>query len=172
MNLYRKISNYHDNNIFLSPLSVSSGFAALLMASDGVTHEEILKGMNLEQLERADQPELIPRLFQLLHENITQNGSLKLDQSMALFMRQHFAVEKTFEDKLKTFFDADIKTVDFTDTKGSVRIINEYIKQHTNGKVTEVISNLDQLTYLLLVNTIFFQGKLELHIDVICVYNF
>ncbi|XP_028251990.1 protein Z-dependent protease inhibitor [Parambassis ranga] len=162
MNLYRKISNYHDKNIFLSPLSISSGFAALLMASDGVTHEEILKGMNLEQLERGDQPELIPRLFQLLHENITQNGSLKLDQSMAMFMRQHFAVEKTFEDKIKRFFDADIKTVDFTDTKGSVRFINEYIKQQTDGKVTEVISNLDPLTHLLLVNTIFFQGAWEM----------
>ncbi|AWP16532.1 Protein Z-dependent protease inhibitor [Scophthalmus maximus] len=158
MNLYRKISSYHDKNIFFSPLSISTSFAALLMASDGVTHEELLRGLNLEQLERANQPELIPELFQLLHENITQNGSLKLDQGMAIFMHRRFEVEKTFEDQIKKFFDADISTIDFTDTKGSIKFINEFIKHKTEDKVTEIISRLDALTQLMLINTIFFQG--------------
>ncbi|XP_018545504.1 protein Z-dependent protease inhibitor [Lates calcarifer] len=162
MKLYRKISTYHDKNIFFSPLSISTSFAALLMASDGVTHEELLRGLNLEQLERADQPELIPQLFQLLNENITRNGSLKLDQSMALFMRQQFQVEKQFEDQIKKFFDADIKTVDFADAKGTVKVINDYIKQKTEDKVTEVISSLDAQTQLMLINTIFFQGAWQL----------
>lgn len=159
MNLYRKISNYHDKNIFFSPLSISTSFAALLLASEGVTHEELLKGLNLEQLEQADQPELIPKLFQLLNENITQNGSLKLDQSMALFMRQQFGVEKIYEDQIKTFFDAEIKSVDFADTERSISLINEYIKHKTEDKVIEMISTLDAATQLMLINTIFFQGK-------------
>lgn len=160
MNLYRNISSYHDKNIFFSPLSISTSFAALLMASDGVTHEEILKGLNLEELERADQPELIPTLFQLLHEGIVQNGSLKLDQGMALFMRQQFAVKEIFKGQIKKFFDADVKSVDFADTKGSISFINEYIKHKTKDKVTEMISTLDATTQLMLINTIFFQGKL------------
>ncbi|MEQ2165007.1 hypothetical protein GOODEAATRI_012564, partial [Goodea atripinnis] len=158
MDLYRKISSYHDNNVFFSPLSISTSFAALLMASGGGTHQEILRGLNLQQLEMADQPELIPRLFQLLQENIAQNGSLKVDQSMALFIRQQFEVEKAFEDKMRTFFHADIKTVDFADTKGSVRYINEYIRQKTKDKITEMLSTLDETTLLLLINSIFFQG--------------
>ncbi|XP_042356490.1 protein Z-dependent protease inhibitor [Plectropomus leopardus] len=162
MNLYRKISSYHDKNIFFSPLSISTSFAALLMATDGVTHEEILKGLNLEQLERADQPELIPQLFQLLHESITQNGSLKLDQSMGLFIRQEFELQVMFQEQIKMFFDADIKTVDFADREGSVRFINEYIKNKTEGKVTEMISTLDTQTQLMLINTIFFQGTWKL----------
>ncbi|XP_044023536.1 protein Z-dependent protease inhibitor [Siniperca chuatsi] len=162
MNLYRKISSYHDKNIFFSPLSISTSFAALLMASDGVTHGEILKGLNLEQLEQHDQPELIPKLFQLLNENITLNGKLKLDQSMALFMRQQFRVEKIFEDQIKKFFDADIKSLDFADTKGSIHFINEYIKHKTENKVTEMISTLDALTQLMLINTIFFQGTWQI----------
>lgn len=161
MNLYRKISSYHDKNIFFSPLSISTSFAALLMASDGVTHQEILKGLNLEQLERADQPQLIPTLFKLLLENITQNGSLKLDHGMALFTRQQFVVEKTFEDQIKTFFDADIKSVDFANTTESINFINEYIKQKTQNKVTDMISSLDALTQVMLIDTIFFQGKLK-----------
>lgn len=159
MNLYRKISSYHDKNIFFSPLSISTSFAALLMASDGDTYKEILKGLKLERLERADQPELIPTLFQLLHESITQNGSQELDQSMALFMRPQFEVEKVFQDQLKTFFEADIQRVDFADTKGSISFINEFIKNKTRDKVSEMISTLDPATRLMLINTIFFQGS-------------
>ncbi|XP_063765597.1 protein Z-dependent protease inhibitor-like [Eleginops maclovinus] len=158
MNLYRKISNYHDKNIFFSSLSISTSFAALLLASDGVTHQEILKGLNLEQLERADQPQLIPTLFKLLHENITQNGTMKLDQGMTLFTRQQFVLKKAFEDQIKTFFDADIQSVDFADTRGSINFINEYIKQKTQDKVNDMISSLDALTQVMLINTIFFQG--------------
>lgn len=161
MNLYRKISSFHDKNIFFSPLSISTSFAALLMASDGVTREEMLKVLNLEQLEQADQPELIPKLFQLLNENITQNGSLKLDHGMALFVHPQCEVEMTFADQIKTFFDADVKSIDFSDTKGSISFINEYIKQKTQDKVTEMISTLDAMTQVMLINTIFFQGKLN-----------
>lgn len=161
MNLYRKISSLHDKNIFFSPLSISTSFAALLMASDGVTHEEILKGLNLHQLERAEQPELLPKLFELLNENITRNGSLKLEQGMALFVHPQFEVEKTFEDQIKKYFDADIKSVDFGNTEGTIGFINEYVKHKTHGKVTKVISTLDTVTRLMLINTIFFQGELN-----------
>ncbi|XP_035529638.1 protein Z-dependent protease inhibitor [Morone saxatilis] len=162
MNLYRKISNYHDKNIFFSPLSISTSFAALLMASDGDTHEEMLKGLNLEQLDQADHPQLIPELFQLLNDNITQNGSLKLEQGMALFILQQFEVETMFEDQIKKFFDADIKRVDFADTKGSIGFINEYIKCKTEDKVTKMISTLDTMTRVMLINTIFFQGAWQM----------
>lgn len=162
MNLYQKISSFHDKNIFFSPLSISTSFAALLMASDGVTYEEILEGLNLHQLEQAGQPDLIPGLFKLLNNNITQNGSLQLDQGMAFFMHPKFGVEKTFQDQLKTFFDADIKSVDFTNTKATVTFINEYIKSKTHDKISNVVSSLDATTQLMLTNTIFFQGELKL----------
>lgn len=166
MNLYRKISSFHDENIFVSPLSVSASFAALLMASDGVTYKEILKGLNLHRLEQADQPELIPKLFKQLKENITRNGSLQLDQGMALFMHQEFQVEKVFEDQLKMFFDASIKSVDFNDTKGTIDLINEYIKRKTQGKITKAVSALDAMARLMLINTIFFQGGLNCSCEV------
>ncbi|XP_037550445.1 protein Z-dependent protease inhibitor [Nematolebias whitei] len=162
MNLYRKIAGSSDKNIFFSPLSISTSFAALLMASDGVTREEILKVLNLKQLAVDHQPELIPRLFQLLQENVAHNGSLKLDQSTALFIHQQFKVERMFTDRMKKFFHADIKTVDFADTEGSISFINEYIKQKTENKIPEMISTLDETTQLLLINSIFFQGAWQM----------
>ncbi|XP_054909272.1 protein Z-dependent protease inhibitor [Poeciliopsis prolifica] len=162
MNLYRKISSHHDKNVFFSPLSISASFAALLMASGGVTRQEILRVLNLDQLESSEHPQLIPRLFQLLQENIAQNGSLKLDQNMALFVHQRMELQNEFEDKIRTFFHADVKRVDFADTKGSVSYVNEYIRQKTQNKITEMISTLDETSQLLLINSIFFRGAWQL----------
>lgn len=161
MNLYRKISSFHDKNIFFSPLSISTSFAALLMGSDGITYDEILEGLNLHHLEQDGQPELIAGLFKLLNDNITQNGSLQLEQGMALFINLEFVVEKTFHEQLKTFFDADIKSADFADTKGTVKLINEYFKSKTHNKISNVVSSVDVMTQLMLTNTIFFQGELK-----------
>ncbi|XP_072313931.1 protein Z-dependent protease inhibitor-like [Eucyclogobius newberryi] len=158
VNLYRRISNYHDKNIFFSPLSISTTFAALLLATDGVTHEEILKGFNLQQLDRANQPEGIPQLFQLLHENITQNGSLKLEQDMAMFVSDKLDLEKTFEEQMGKYFEAEIKAVNFSDNGQSVVYINDYIKGKTKDRIKNMISTLDAETKLMLINTIFFRG--------------
>ncbi|KAM9786440.1 protein Z-dependent protease inhibitor [Syngnathus typhle] len=158
MDLYRKISTYHDKNIIFSPLSISTSFAALSMAANGDTYEEILKGLKLKNLEQDDQPDLIPKLFQMLHGNISQNGTTKLDQSTSLFVRQHFIIEKTFEEQMKSYFYADIKNVDFEETNTSVSLINDHIKDKTRGKVTEMLSRIDPMTELMMINTFYFQG--------------
>lgn len=157
MNLYRTISSIHDKNIFFSPLSVSNSFAALSLASGGVTHQEILTGLNLHHM--GNETERLPKLFQLLNENITQNASLKLGQGMAVFLQSRYQVEKSFLDQTSEFFGAEIKNVDFADTTNTVDFINTYIKQKTHNKVGNVISTLNPLTQLMLINTVFFQGK-------------
>lgn len=159
MNLYRRISQYSDKNVFFSPLSISKTFAALLMATEGDTREEILAGLNLRIFDKSNQPELIPHLFQLLHENITQNGSLQLDQHMAMFLSEKLDVEKAFEEQMREYFEAEIKTVDFTNAGQCVTYINEYIKDKTKGRLKDMLSSLDPETMLMLVNTIFFRGE-------------
>ncbi|KTF97242.1 hypothetical protein cypCar_00033969 [Cyprinus carpio] len=73
MNLYCKISSYHDKNFIFSPLSVSMSFAMLLLAAKGSTHSQIEKGLNLDSLDGTGDATLIPQLFEQLQKNITQN---------------------------------------------------------------------------------------------------
>lgn len=159
MNLYRRISLYSDKNVFFSPLSISTSFAALLMATGGDTREEILTGLNLQHLGKSNHPELIPHLFQLLHENITQNGSLQLDQHMAMFISEKLDIERVFEEQMKEYFEAEIKTVDFSNAGQCMTYINDYIKGKTKGRLKDMLSTLDAETELMLINTIFFRGE-------------
>ncbi|XP_016402120.1 protein Z-dependent protease inhibitor-like, partial [Sinocyclocheilus rhinocerous] len=83
MNLYRKISSYHDKNIFFSPLSVSTSFATLLLASKGSTRSQMEKGLNLDSLDGTGDATLIPQLFEQLQKNISQDGKLHIEQGTA-----------------------------------------------------------------------------------------
>ncbi|KAG9268773.1 protein Z-dependent protease inhibitor-like [Astyanax mexicanus] len=161
MNLYRKISSQHDNNIFFSPLSVSTAFAALSLAARNSTRSQILSGLNLDTLEQNGQPELIPQLFQHLQGNITHDGALKLDQGTALFVDLHFQIERAFSDQIKKFFDADVENVDFGKADISKETINKHVRKKTGDKVKEIVSSIEPLTQMMLINTIFFQGAWE-----------
>ena len=57
------------------------------------------------------------------------------------------------------FFGADVMHVNLTDKEGSIDLINEYISKKTGNKVTKMLTSMDPITQLMLINTIFFQGK-------------
>ncbi|XP_030628645.1 protein Z-dependent protease inhibitor [Chanos chanos] len=165
INLYRKISSHHDNNIFFSPLCVSTAFATLSLAAKGSTLSQILTGLNLAALERKGQSELIPQLFHNLQGNITQHEAMKLHQGTALFVQLNYEVEKAFSDQIKKFFNADVFNVDFGKPAVSMANINEYVKQRTGDKVKQMVTSIEPLTQLMLLNTIFFQGDWEFPFD-------
>ncbi|KAL1258468.1 hypothetical protein QQF64_011712 [Cirrhinus molitorella] len=165
MNLYRKISSYHDKNIFFSPLSVSTSFASLLLAAKGSTRAEIVKGLNLNPIDVTGDAALIPQLFEQLQKNISQDEKLHSEQGTALFIDERFTVEREFGDQMETFFGADVTAVDFSKTELSKSIINEYVSRKTGGKVSEMLTSVEPLTQMMLLNTIFFQGDWDRPFD-------
>nr|XP_023657921.1 protein Z-dependent protease inhibitor-like [Paramormyrops kingsleyae] len=170
MNLYRRISSYHDDNIFFSPLCMSTAFVTLSMGAREFTREQILRGLNLAALDQ-DGAGLIPALFQELLENVTQSKELQLEQGFALFVHDDFEVSTTFSNQIKDFFRADVMNVNFANHALSKAAINEYMKHKTRNKITEALSKIEPMTQLILINTIFFQGMWEFPFDVKATVN-
>ncbi|XP_035276210.1 serpin peptidase inhibitor, clade A (alpha-1 antiproteinase, antitrypsin), member 10a [Anguilla anguilla] len=159
MSLYREIASASDDNVFFSPLCVSSALAALSTGAQGATREKILQGLGVAPLEQDGQPERIPDLFHKLQEAVTKNEALQFDQAAALFVRQQLEVETAFSDLIKKYFGADVNKVDFANAQASKTAINEYVKSKTGGKVMEVVGTVDPQTALMLISSVFFQGN-------------
>ncbi|NXK25209.1 ZPI inhibitor, partial [Arenaria interpres] len=128
-NLYRKIAMTHDNNVIISPLSVSALMTAYMLAAKGDTHRQILKGLNLHALKDKVDLHHLPALFKQLKDNITMNEQLLLEQ------------------------------VDFQNFTQAKSVINQNINKRTKGKIQELFEELDRHTKLLLVDYIVFKGK-------------
>ncbi|NXL27460.1 ZPI inhibitor, partial [Glaucidium brasilianum] len=128
-NLYRKIAMTHDNNVIISPLSVSALMTAYMLAAKGETHSQIVKSLNLHALkDRVDRHHL-PALFKQLKDNMTMNEELLLVQ------------------------------VDFENFTRAKSVINHNINKRTKGKIPELFEELDRHNKLLLVDYIVFKGK-------------
>ncbi|NXY21014.1 ZPI inhibitor, partial [Atrichornis clamosus] len=128
-NLYRRVAMTHDNNVIISPLSVSALMTVYMLAAKGETYRQIVKGLNLHAVrDRVDQQHL-PALFKQLIGNITMNEEFLLVQ------------------------------VDFENFTQAKLLINQNINKRTKGKIPELFEELDRHNKLVLVDYIVFKGK-------------
>ncbi|NXG16426.1 ZPI inhibitor, partial [Grallaria varia] len=128
-NLYRKIAMTHDNNVIISPLSVSALMTAYMLAAKGETYRQIVKALNLHALKDSLDCHHLPALFKQLRDNITMNDELVLVQ------------------------------VDFENFTQAKLLINQNIYKRTKGKIPDLFEELDRHNKLLLVDYIVFKGK-------------
>lgn len=158
-NLYRKIASKHDDNIVISPLSVSTAFAWLSLGAHGETKAQLLRGLNLHQFEDTQTFHLLPVLFQQVMENITRNDELQLSQGNSLFLQKDIEVKESFLNQSLLYFDAEITNLDFQNTHESINIINDYISKKTNGEITNILKTFDPQCQMILLNWVLFKGK-------------
>ncbi|NXR82780.1 ZPI inhibitor, partial [Pycnonotus jocosus] len=128
-NLYRKIAMTHDNNVIISPLSVSALMSVYMMAAKGETYRQIVKGLNLHALKDRVDRQHLPALFKQLKGNITTNEEFLLVQ------------------------------VDFENITQAKLFINQNINKTTKGKIPGLFEELDRHNKLVLVDYIVFKGK-------------
>ncbi|NXL93839.1 ZPI inhibitor, partial [Alectura lathami] len=157
-NLYRKIAMTHDNNIIISPFSISTHMATYLLAAEGETHRQIVKGLNLHALKDRDR-RYLPALFHQLKDNITTNEELLFVQGILSFIQKDFVVKEAFLNLSKQYFDMEFLHVDFQNITQAKFAINQNINQRTKGKIPELFEEVDRHNKLLLVDYIFFKGK-------------
>uniref|UniRef100_UPI00398E9244 protein Z-dependent protease inhibitor-like n=1 Tax=Pristiophorus japonicus TaxID=55135 RepID=UPI00398E9244 len=157
-NLYRKIANLHEDNVFFSPISVSTTFAMLSLGAKQATHDDILRGLDIQELVNTNNQYLLHMLFQWLHRNITRNKGFLISQGSSLFVQDDIDLKPTFIDDLSRFYNADIIAVNFQETANTKDIINQYIRNRTDGKINKLLDSVASETKLMFTNYILFKG--------------
>ncbi|XP_077179679.1 protein Z-dependent protease inhibitor [Paroedura picta] len=155
--LYRKISLTHDNNIFISPLSLSFTLAVFAQASGGETHDQIVNSLNLHLLD--DQGNRLPAFFHQLQSNITKNEEFSLLHNTVSFVQKGLRIKDAFRNLSKKYFDMEFLTVDFHNSTLAKNAINQHIQRKTKGKIPSLFDTLDQQAKIILVDYIDFGGK-------------
>jgi len=141
-----------NENYMFSPLSIKMALAMAAVGADGETKEEILKTLNIENLNRFN--ELSAQLIQ----EYSENEKVTLNIANSLWLNTDFVGNVDFKDSFMTaiesYYKADSKTVN---NKNAVEMINNWVRNKTNHKITELISNSEFLAYI--VNAIYFKGE-------------
>jgi serpin peptidase inhibitor clade A protein 3 len=143
-------------NIFFSPMSISTAFSMLSLGAQDSTLAEIKQGFNFKEMSDKDQHQ---GFHYLLHRLKQESQDIRLDLGNTLFIDQRLQLQQKFLRAAKSMYDAETVPTNFQNLDASQREINDYVSQKTHGRIRNLIRNIDPGTVMLLTNYIFFRGK-------------
>uniref|UniRef100_A0AAY4AS94 Thyroxine-binding globulin n=1 Tax=Denticeps clupeoides TaxID=299321 RepID=A0AAY4AS94_9TELE len=154
---------YQYKNVFFSPLSVSTALAALSLGARGLTHQDLFSGLgfNVSDLTQEE----VHQGFHEILQNLRQKKLVDVKAGNGLFVSDQFKPHSEFLENVKELYFSEGFTTDFTKTPEAVHQINNYVKDKTVGKISDLVENLDPATAMYLVSYIYFKGKWDVPFD-------
>lgn len=151
-----------NGNTFISPTSLFMALSMLYNGADGETKEEIAKvleteGMTEEALNKAN--------ASLLTTLLKGSDQIQLEIANSIWINKRFHFQEAFTQNNENYFQAEIEEIDISDD-GSVKRINDWVKNATNGKIEDIIEEpLDSDLVAFLINAIYFKGDWKYEFD-------
>ena len=144
-----------NDNFCLSPLSASWALSMAANGAEGTTREQMyatlgFPGNDAKKI-NAYQQKIIKRLSALDPERVT------VGIANSMWVNENFKIKKEFEKSNTAYYDATIKNIKFD--AAAVEAINDWCSQKTNGKITEIVKEIDPMTQLFLINALYFNGR-------------
>ncbi|XP_069887523.1 serine protease inhibitor A3N-like [Dipodomys merriami] len=151
-------------NIIFSPLSIFTDLAFLGLGAQGTTLAEILKGLNFG-LPESCVAEIHQGFQHLLHTLNQPSDQLQLSMGNAMFIQEQLEVLGAFLEDAHTLYEAQIVPTNFQQPADAEQLINDFVRNETQGRIVELVRNLDPRTAMILVNYIFLKAKWETPFD-------
>jgi serine protease inhibitor len=150
-----------NENIMISPLSISYALSMTLNGADGATRDSMLKALRMNGIT----PDEINNSYKNLTEALLSvDKRVLMTIANSVWIEKNFTVKKSFTDILTDFYDAESKSFDINDASAPDKI-NVWIEDKTNGLIKEMVDKLDENTVMLLINAIYFKGKWKSQFD-------
>jgi serpin B len=150
-------TSFADSNVFLSPLSASMALGMTMNGAEGITFEEMRSTLgfgarNYQELNtayesligllRSIDPKVEFRIANAIYYDLADLGS---------------AVEPAFLSESEQHFDAEVKGLDFRRPE-TVDTVNDWASRNTNGRIPQIIDEIQDQIVMLLMNAIYFKG--------------
>lgn len=131
-----------DANLTVSPYSAGVALSMLAEGAEGQTRAEFNKALN-------------DCLFK--SEDLGGNDKITVNSVNSLWVDDNFSVRNRYVSLMQKDFDALVTTLSFSDP-ATVKAINNWCSEHTNGKITEIIDELSPNDVMVLVNALYFKA--------------
>lgn len=166
MKLFAKL-NEPGENIMISPLSISISMAMTLGgAGNSGTYDELIDFLGYKAAGYDDYMALNGQFDFLLQSLTYFDMDFEISLANSMWLDDNFSkkVNKTFVNDLQKYYDAGYFVKDFADPK-TVGLINSWVNSKTNGKIAEIIDEIDEDTMMLLLNAVYFRANWMQEVD-------
>lgn len=161
--LFKKVAEADpDSNLFISPLSVSLALGMTYNGAAGDTREAMASALELAGMT----PEEINQSYRHIIDFLSSlDPAVAFSIANSIWYRQGFPISPTFVDLNQTYFDAQVRGLDFGQP-WAADTINAWVDVNTNGKITKIIDPpIPSFMVMFLINAIYFKGDWTLPFD-------
>lgn len=131
-----------DENLVISPYSAGVALSMLAEGAEGQTKTEFTEALN-------------GCIFK--SEDLGGNDTVTVNSVNSLWVDDNFSLRNRYVNLMQKDFDALVTTQNFADP-ATVKAINNWCSEHTNGKITEIIDELGPNIVMVLVNALYFNA--------------
>ncbi len=149
-----------NDDVLFSPLSLGMLMGMLQNGASGETQSQIINTLGFAH---CTSDEVNAYYRKMLTAAATLDPQVTLSIANALYIEKHFSVYPTFIETAQKMYDSEIGVLDFT--QDPVGMINSWCNDHTEGKIPEIIKELDPSMVVVLLNAIYFKGDWSQQFD-------
>lgn len=144
-----------DDNLFVSPVSVAMALGMTVNGAAGATRDSMLAALQLGGLSMADVNAGYRGVIDLLRD---LDPRVEFTLANSIWYRSGITVGQQFLDDTRTYFDADVRALDFA-TPTAAQTINDWVSERTRGRIPEIVgSPIPAEMIMYLINAIYFKG--------------
>nr|XP_021200827.2 alaserpin isoform X1 [Helicoverpa armigera] len=142
-------------SMVMSAFSVLSPLAQLALASEGDSHDEILRAIGLPN------DTVTKQVFLDSNKELRSLSSVELKLANRVYVREGGELNPEYAAVSRDVFNSDVKNVDFAKNTEAAKEINTWVEEATNKRIKDLVSadSLNADTAVVLVNAIYFKGK-------------
>ena len=151
-----------DSNVFISPLSASFALGMTLTGAASTSFDQMRAALQLSSMPLQDIDAGYRSLVALL---TSLDPSVTIRIANSVWYSRDFPVEQSFLQDVRSYFGAEVQGLDFSDDAGSLKTINGWVDQKTNGKIPSVLDAIDPRNVMFLIDALYFKGSWRTRFD-------
>jgi serine protease inhibitor len=141
-------------NVFLSPLSASMALGMAMNGAAGETWSQMRDALGFAGL---DEPAINRAYHDLIGLLRGLDPKVEFGLANSVWARQGETFYADFLDRTRTYFDAHVESLDFEDP-ASLDVMNGWVEDRTNGRIEDLIDEIDPDAIMYLINAVYFNG--------------
>ena len=150
-----------DKSFCLSPMGATYLLGMAGSGAAGETRKQIVDALGMSTASAKDINDLCRTIIK---DAPGTDKQVTLETANALYANKDIALKEQFCKDMNTYYEADARSLDFSDP-GSLDIINNWMKEKTDGKITNALDWLDVVATAYLANATYFKPTWTKHFD-------
>lgn len=149
-------------NLFISPLSISIALGMAANGADGATQDGILQAMQVNTLNISDANQAYSDMMDRLPQ---VDPDVQVDIANSIWYRNNFSILSPFLQVNQLYYDAQVSAQNFDDPN-TVNVINDWVSNSTNGTIPTIIDNITGDQVMFLINAVYFRADWTTSFDI------